>query len=131
MTDQLEDVARFIITSALSSNGCLITKFDNQNEADGAMARLEIISKSLKKHNVDLEIKLHRDLHDRQVRLNSGWTIKIGRGLDIYHPKKLFSSSCRSDQSPFRVRGIHRGDLTSFEGNRQVCLDRAKNTGVP
>jgi len=86
---QLINFLRFceiVVRIAKPKKICLITKFDNQNEADRAMATLEIISRSLKERNVDLEIKLNRDLHDRQVRLNSGWTVKIGRGPDIYQP---------------------------------------------
>jgi len=42
------------------------------------------ITDSLKELDVQLEIKVNSNLHDRQVRLNSGWTVKIGRGFDIY-----------------------------------------------
>lgn len=29
-------------------------------------------------------MKLDTKLHDREVRLDTGWVIKIGRGLDFY-----------------------------------------------
>ncbi|MCL4207299.1 MAG: hypothetical protein KJ000_32865 [Pirellulaceae bacterium] len=29
-------------------------------------------------------MKLNRTLHDREIRLDNGWIIKIGRGLDFY-----------------------------------------------
>ena len=48
------------------------------------MAKLFTIADSLKQHDVQLEIKTNGRLHDREVRLSSGWTIKIGRGFDIY-----------------------------------------------
>ena len=31
-----------------------------------------------------LEVKLNPNLHDREIRLDNGWIIKIGRGLDFY-----------------------------------------------
>jgi ATP-dependent Lon protease len=62
----------------------LVTKFDNQTEEDEAMAKLGTIADSLKLHNVELVIRTNPNLHDREVRLSNGWTIKIGRGFDIY-----------------------------------------------
>ncbi len=31
-----------------------------------------------------LEVKLSDKMHDREVRLDNGWIVKIGRGLDFY-----------------------------------------------
>jgi ATP-dependent Lon protease len=62
----------------------LITTFDNQAEKEEAMAKLGTITDSLKELDVQLEINVNPNLHDRQVRLNNGWTVKIGRGFDIY-----------------------------------------------
>jgi ATP-dependent Lon protease len=62
----------------------LITKFDNQPEKDEAMAKLFTIADSLKQFDVVLEVTENSALHDREVRLSNGWTIKIGRGFDIY-----------------------------------------------
>jgi ATP-dependent Lon protease len=62
----------------------LLTKFDNQTEEDEAMAKLWTIADSLKLFNVELVIRQNPNMHDREVRLSNGWTIKIGRGFDIY-----------------------------------------------
>jgi ATP-dependent Lon protease len=62
----------------------LITTFDNQAEKEEAMTKLGTITDSLRELDVQLEINVNPNLHDRQVRLNSGWTVKIGRGFDIY-----------------------------------------------
>lgn len=62
----------------------LITKFDNQLEEDESMAKLWTIADSLKLFNVELVIRKNPNMHDREVRLSNGWTIKIGRGFDIY-----------------------------------------------
>lgn len=62
----------------------LITKFDNQAEEDEAMAKLWTIADSLKAFEVELVIRKNPNLHDREVRLSNGWTVKIGRGFDIY-----------------------------------------------
>ena len=62
----------------------LVTKFDNQPEKDEAMAKLFTIADSLKESDVVLETRENNALHDREVRLSNGWTVKIGRGFDIY-----------------------------------------------
>jgi ATP-dependent Lon protease len=48
------------------------------------MTKLLTIVDSLKRFDIALEIKENPKLHDREIRLSNGWTIKIGRGLDIY-----------------------------------------------
>ncbi len=62
----------------------LITKFDSKLEEDEAMAKLWTITDSLKLFNVELVISKHPKLHDREIRLSNGWSLKIGRGFDIY-----------------------------------------------
>ncbi|XP_063591777.1 MIT domain-containing protein 1-like [Penaeus indicus] len=46
--------------------------------------RLDEIIRSLRKHNVNLTINFSETLHDREIRFDSGWIIKIGRGLDYF-----------------------------------------------
>lgn len=62
----------------------LVTKLDDENEKNEVLTQLEKICLSLRNLEVELQIILNPNLHDRQVRLNNGWTIKIGRGFDIY-----------------------------------------------
>jgi ATP-dependent Lon protease len=62
----------------------LVTRFDNQIEKDEAMAKLFTIADSLNQFDVVLVIKESSRLHDREIRLSSGWKIKIGRGFDLY-----------------------------------------------
>ncbi|KAK8730873.1 hypothetical protein OTU49_007670 [Cherax quadricarinatus] len=47
-------------------------------------SRLEEIQHSLKKHNVTLTIEYSDTIHDREIRFDNGWIIKIGRGLDYF-----------------------------------------------
>ncbi|CAF0750564.1 unnamed protein product [Adineta steineri] len=39
-----------------------------------------------KTHSIELIINYVTGLHDREIKLNNGWIIKIGRGLDFYKP---------------------------------------------
>ena len=40
-----------------------------------------------------------RSLHDREIRLDNGWVIKIGRGLDFYQPPKSWFDVGANDLS--------------------------------
>lgn len=46
--------------------------------------KLDDLQQSLLEMDVVLDIKLNPNLHDREIRLDNGWVIKIGRGLDFY-----------------------------------------------
>ncbi|XP_072170978.1 MIT domain-containing protein 1-like [Diadema setosum] len=48
------------------------------------MTKLDELKQSLKDHGVQLQVSYSDTLHDREVRFNSGWIIKIGRGLDYF-----------------------------------------------
>ncbi|XP_039265189.1 MIT domain-containing protein 1-like [Styela clava] len=45
---------------------------------------LDHIRTSLLKRSISLIITFSDSLHDREIRLNNGWIIKIGRGLDYF-----------------------------------------------
>jgi ATP-dependent Lon protease len=62
----------------------LVTNFDNEPEKDEAMAKLYTVADSLKQFDVQLQIRVNPHLHDREIKLSNGWSIKIGRGFDIY-----------------------------------------------
>ncbi|XP_045592915.1 MIT domain-containing protein 1 [Procambarus clarkii] len=47
-------------------------------------SRLEEIRQSLWKHNITLTVEYSDTIHDREIRFDSGWIIKIGRGLDYF-----------------------------------------------
>jgi len=48
--------------------------------------KLQELKQSLSLRNISLSWSFSPSLHDREVRLDTGWIIKIGRGLDIYKP---------------------------------------------
>lgn len=45
---------------------------------------MEELKQSLLEMDVELDVKLNPRLDDRENRLDNGWVIKIGRGLDFY-----------------------------------------------
>ena len=84
---QIQNFVRFCETT-LKSNTVkkihLTTGYDDQTGLADIAEKLEELKQSLLELDVVLEIKLNPNLHDREIRLDNGWIIKIGRGLDFY-----------------------------------------------
>lgn len=62
----------------------LITGYDDNTQLADIAEKLEELKQSLLEMDVELEVKLNPNMHDREIRLDNGWIIKIGRGLDFY-----------------------------------------------
>jgi ATP-dependent Lon protease len=62
----------------------LITGYDDNTQLAEIHEKLEDLKQSLLEVDVILEVKLNPNIHDREIRLDNGWVIKIGRGLDFY-----------------------------------------------
>ena len=63
----------------------LLTATD-PGDKDQQETKLSELQQSLALRQVSLIWSLSPSLHDREVTLDTGWIIKIGRGLDIYKP---------------------------------------------
>ncbi|QQP49590.1 Uncharacterized protein FKW44_010314, partial [Caligus rogercresseyi] len=61
----------------------LVTKENPEDKAFQALKFSELKS-SLAKRGISLSIAYSNTLHDREIYLNNGWIIKIGRGLDFF-----------------------------------------------
>jgi len=62
----------------------LVTSYDEQTNPAELKERLEELKQSLIEVDIVLDIRINENLHDREIRLDNGWVIKLGRGLDIY-----------------------------------------------
>lgn len=62
----------------------LVTGYDDRTQLAEIADKMEELKQSLMDVDVVLEVKLNENLHDREIRLDNGWVIKIGRGLDFY-----------------------------------------------
>ncbi|KAJ9578977.1 hypothetical protein L9F63_024916 [Diploptera punctata] len=60
----------------------LLTSSDKSGKDQ--MQWLETIRENLLRFRINLNITFSSTLHDRQIKLSTGWTIKIGRGLDYF-----------------------------------------------
>nr|XP_060625761.1 MIT domain-containing protein 1 [Anolis sagrei ordinatus] len=62
----------------------LLTSYDEGNGRSQQINSLEEIRQSLEDFGVTLDVSYSSSIHDREIRFNNGWTIKIGRGLDYF-----------------------------------------------
>ena len=70
----------------------LITSYDDQTNVQELAERLQDVKQSLLELDVELDIKINENLHDREIRIDNGWKVKIGRGLDFFQrPGSWFS----------------------------------------
>lgn len=87
MPHQIQNFVRFCET-VLRHNAAkkitLVTGYDDKTQLADISEKLEELKQSLLELDVTLEIILNPNLHDREIRLDNGWVIKIGRGLDFY-----------------------------------------------
>ncbi|OWK60843.1 MIT domain-containing protein 1 [Lonchura striata] len=79
----------------------LLTSCDEGSRSEQRIA-LEGIQQSLSNYGVTLSIEFSSSIHDREIRFNNGWMIKIGRGLDYFKkPQGRFSIGyCDLDLRP-------------------------------
>ena len=62
----------------------LITSYDQQTDLADVREKLDELKQSLLEYDVALSVQLNAKLHDREIRVDNGWIIKIGRGLDFF-----------------------------------------------
>ena len=65
----------------LANISLVTTKDSNEKEQE---SKLQELQKSLANTKIALNWEFSTTLHDRELRLDSGWIIKLGRGLDIF-----------------------------------------------
>ena len=70
----------------------LVTSYDDDTDIRMISENLSALKQSLLELDIELEVKVNERMHDREVRIDNGWTVKIGRGLDFYQkPDSWFS----------------------------------------
>lgn len=83
----------------------LITSYDDDTDVKKMSENLSELKQSLLELDIELELKVNEHMHDREIRIDNGWIVKIGRGLDFF-------------QKPDSWFGIGANDL-----NLRKCLE--------
>lgn len=84
---QIQNFVRFcetVLKAGTVKKISLITGYDDKTQLADIAGKLDELKQSLLELDVELEVKLNPNIHDREIRLDNGWVIKIGRGLDFY-----------------------------------------------
>ncbi|MCB9140462.1 MAG: BREX system Lon protease-like protein BrxL [Caldilineaceae bacterium] len=94
-THQVQNFVRFcemVVANSAINHIRLITGYDDIYQRDEADTKLQDLKQGLLELDIVLEIEYDNNIHDREIRLDNGWIIKIGRGLDFYQkPDSWFS----------------------------------------
>lgn len=84
---QIQNFVRFceaVIKVASIRSIILTTGYDDKTDLKMVAERLEELKQSLLEIDIELKVNVNDKLHDREIRIDNGWVIKIGRGLDFF-----------------------------------------------
>jgi ATP-dependent Lon protease len=91
---QLQNFVRFcetVVKALTVKKITLITSYEEKTQLADLQDKLGELQQSLLELDIVLDIQLNPNLHDREIRLDNGWIVKIGRGLDFYQrPQSWF-----------------------------------------
>jgi ATP-dependent Lon protease len=62
----------------------LITGVDDEDQQKENILTFDQVADNLFEHGIEFRVKFSDTLHDREVKLSNGWSIKMGRGLDYF-----------------------------------------------
>lgn len=96
----------------------LLTSQDEDNSSQQLSALAEI-KQSLQAKGVCLDLKFSSTIHDREIRFDNGWIIKIGRGLDYF--KKTKGRFCIG-YCDFDLRECHETSVDIFHTKHTKTL---------
>lgn len=93
LNHQVHNFVRFceaVIKSPTVRKIVLTTSYDKDTDLKMLNERFEELKQSLLELDIELRISVNENLHDREIRIDNGWVIKIGRGLDFYQKPDLW-----------------------------------------
>lgn len=107
MPHQVDNFARFCalgIRCGAVKKIELITGKQWGEDTDEADSRLETLKRDLQTRGIALTWERKTSIHDREIRFDNGWIVKIGRGLDIYYKPETWIGLEAADFSLRRCR---------------------------
>ena len=99
---QIQNFVRFcetVLRSGTVKKIDLVTGYDDKTQLAEIHGKLDDLKQSLLEVDVVLDVQLNSNMHDREIRLDNGWVIKIGRGLDFYQRPNSWFEVGASDLS--------------------------------
>lgn len=101
-THQIQNFVRFceaVVKTPTIRKIILMTSDDEDTDTIERADRLEDVKQSLLELDIVLDVQTDNRLHDREIRIDNGWTVKIGRGLDFYQKPDSWFTVGVYDQS--------------------------------
>lgn len=89
----------------------LITGIHEEGISDDIDSRLETLKRDLQNREITFVWRREPHLHDREVRFDNGWVVRIGLGLDIYQKPESWISVSAAD---FSLRPCKRTKVDVF-----------------
>ena len=99
----------------------LVTSYDDKTDMALLNEKMDDLKQSLLEVDVVLTVELSGVLHDREIRIDNGWTIKIGRGLDFYQKPEGWFAIGAND---FSLRRCLETKVDIFRGTASSTSDR-------
>jgi ATP-dependent Lon protease len=99
---QIQNFVRFcetVIVNSIIKRISLVTSYEDEVQRGEIDSKLADLRQSLLEIDVILEVSFNQNLHDREIRIDNGWVVKIGRGLDFYQKPDSWFSIGASDLS--------------------------------
>jgi len=95
MPHQIQNFVRFcetVVQHSVVKKIRLITGHDMIPSRAEIEEKLNDLKQSLLDIDIVLEFEFNLNLHDREIRIDNGWMVKIGRGLDFYQKPDSYYS---------------------------------------
>lgn len=77
-------LCEIIVKEASCKKLTLITSSDDEDQKKENTLIFDQIANSLFEHDIEFRVEFSEILHDRELKMNNGWNIKMGRGLDYF-----------------------------------------------
>lgn len=91
---QIQNFIRFCELCVLSAKNLKRIKLITHRDINNEQPLLEL-ERSFEAKGLNLELQFDQNLHDREIRFNNGWIVKIGRGLDYFrYPGRYALGTC-------------------------------------
>jgi ATP-dependent Lon protease len=84
---QIQNFVRFceaVVKHSAVRKNHLIAGFDDSTPLADVEEKLNDLKQSLLEMDVVLGVDVNPNMHDREIRIDIGWVVKIGRGLHLY-----------------------------------------------
>jgi ATP-dependent Lon protease len=102
MPHQIQNLVRFcevIIKLSGIKRIELITGYDDETQKLEIEQKLGDLKQSLLEVDIVFDFDFNPNIHDREIRLDNGWVVKIGRGLDFYQKPQSWNEIGANDLS--------------------------------